>query len=105
MSRSRISPRARKDLRAISKHISKDSPAAAKRIVIELQSVCKTMLAAFPRAGTQRDDLLPGMRCFSVGNYVIFFRGEIRLRFFASCMARWISINCALTPSCSLSPS
>jgi len=24
--------------------------------------------------GTQRDDLLPGIRCFCVGNYVIFFR-------------------------------
>ena len=76
MSRCRITPRARKDLHAISRHISKDSPAAAKRTITELQSVCKTMLAAFPRAGTQRDDLLPGMRCFSVGNYVIFFRGE-----------------------------
>ena len=23
-----------------------------------------------------RDDLLPGMRCFTVGNYVIFFRSK-----------------------------
>jgi toxin ParE1/3/4 len=24
--------------------------------------------------GQQRDELLPGMRCFSLSNYVIFFR-------------------------------
>ena len=30
----------------------------------------------FPDAGTTCDQLLPGMRCFSVGSYVIYFTGR-----------------------------
>jgi plasmid stabilization system protein ParE len=28
----------------------------------------------FPQAGTMRDELCAGLRCFSVGSYVIYFR-------------------------------
>ena len=32
------------------------------------------MLAGQPRIGELRDELRPGMRSFSVGNYVIYYR-------------------------------
>jgi plasmid stabilization system protein ParE len=34
----------------------------------------------FPKAGTRRDDLLPGMRCFSVGDYLIYFKSHDPVR-------------------------
>jgi toxin ParE1/3/4 len=48
-------------------------PGAALRHVERLEEPCWT-LARNPGIGTARDDLLPGVRAFSVGNYVIFFR-------------------------------
>ncbi|HUE71700.1 MAG TPA: type II toxin-antitoxin system RelE/ParE family toxin [Pirellulaceae bacterium] len=62
------------DLRSIAAHIRKDSARAAKRVVAEIRNVCKETLATFPVSGTACDELSPGLRCFSVGNYVIFFR-------------------------------
>jgi plasmid stabilization system protein ParE len=41
-----------------------------------LKSVCRDTIATAPGLGTRCDELLPGMRCFSVGNYVIFFRNR-----------------------------
>ncbi len=72
----RFSPQARKDLRGIAAYISKDSPRAAKAVVEKLREVCQSTIVLFPECGTMRDDLILGMRCFSVGNYVIFFRGK-----------------------------
>ena len=76
MSRCRISAPAKDDLRAIATYIRKDNPQAAKRVVEQIRAVCKTTLVMFPLGGTQREDLSPGLRCFSVGNYVIYFRGR-----------------------------
>jgi toxin ParE1/3/4 len=74
--RSRFTLQAKEDLRGIALYISKDSPRAAKAVVEELREVCRTTLVMFPDCGTMRDELIPGMRCFSVGNYVIYFRGK-----------------------------
>ena len=74
--RYRFSRQATEDLRGIANYISKDSPRAAKAVVEELRDVCRTTLVMFPDCGTMRDKLIVGMRCFSVGNYVIYFRGN-----------------------------
>ena len=78
MSRKRrhLTEQAKEDLRGIALYISKDSPRAAKSVVEKLRDVCRTTLVMFPDRGTMRDELISGMRCFSVGNYVIYFRGK-----------------------------
>lgn len=72
----RFSDAAKRDLRQIGAYIRKDSRRAAKQVVDELRRVCRKTLVLFPEVGTMRDDLSPGLRCFSVGNYVIYFRGR-----------------------------
>lgn len=74
MRRYRFADAAKRDLRKIGSYIRRDSRRAAKQIVDELRRVCRETLVLFPDAGTMRDDLSPGLRCFSVGNYVIYFR-------------------------------
>ena len=76
MKRYRITPAAQQDLRDIADFIAKDNPRAAHRVVSRLKAVCRTTLVMFPECGTQCDEYQPGIRCFSVGNYVIFFRGR-----------------------------
>ena len=76
MSRYRFSAAAKSDLKEIAAYISRDNPPAARRLVARLREVCRTTLVMFPQGGTQRDDLSPGLRCFSVGSYVIYFRGR-----------------------------
>jgi toxin ParE1/3/4 len=80
VSRVIISPRAQADLKDIGRHIAKDNPAAAKKWVARLRETCKKVIGRFPGCGTQCDELLPGMRCFSVGSYVIYFKGRNPVR-------------------------
>ena len=74
MSRHRFSPLARQDLREIAAYISQFDAEAAHRWIGRLKEVCRETLARAPGLGTRCDELLPGMRCYSVGKYVIFFR-------------------------------
>ncbi len=74
MSRVVFTAPAKQDLREIAAYIRRDNPAAAKRVVARIREVCNTTLAMFPNAGTMRDDLCMGLRCFSVGTYVVYFR-------------------------------
>jgi plasmid stabilization system protein ParE len=76
MSRYRFTAPAKQDLQEIAAHIRRDNPEAAKRVVQRIREVCKTTLVMFPEGGTQRDELSPGLRCFSVGNYVNYFCGQ-----------------------------
>jgi plasmid stabilization system protein ParE len=69
-----VTPRARAGFREKAAYISQDNADAARRVVARLKEVCRTTLVMFPEGGTQCEELLPGMRCFSVGSYVIFFR-------------------------------
>jgi plasmid stabilization system protein ParE len=78
--RYQFSDQAERDLRKIASHIRKDNPTAAVRFVKRLRKVCRTTLVMFPKAGTRRDDLLPGMRCFSVGDYLIYFKSHDPVR-------------------------
>ena len=72
MKQPEFSPQSVVDLRGILGHISGDKPRAAEEFVVLLKEKCY-FLARTPLAGTSRDELSPGLRCYSVGNYVIFF--------------------------------
>jgi toxin ParE1/3/4 len=74
--RYRLAENAKRDLKGIAAFIGKDNKRAAQKIVKRLREVCRTTLVMFPEAGTKCDELLPGMRCFSVGSYVIYFTGR-----------------------------
>ena len=68
---------AKRDLKDIAAYIaSKGNKQAAQKVVKRLREVCRTTLVMFPEGGTMCDELLPGMRCFSVGSYVIYFTGR-----------------------------
>jgi toxin ParE1/3/4 len=72
MMRPRFSPTARRDLRQILDYITQDKPIAAAEWVAKIEERC-WQLAQFPYTGTACPDLLPNLRCASVGAYVIFF--------------------------------
>ena len=73
MSRYRLTPGAREDLKAIRRYIIKDSPAAAGR-VREILFGKFRLLGSHPLLGQRRDDLGEGLRVLSAGNYVIVYR-------------------------------
>ena len=73
MNRPFFSPSSRKDLHDILEYIARDNPGAALRHVERLEEAC-WMLAKNPQMGTSLDNLLPNLRAWPVGQYVIFFR-------------------------------
>ncbi|HXT12124.1 MAG TPA: type II toxin-antitoxin system RelE/ParE family toxin [Candidatus Angelobacter sp.] len=73
MSRLRLSSQAVRDLDEIEEYISRDNPDAAARTVILIREKC-SLLSEFPGIGRTRSELLPNLRGFPVGNYVIFYR-------------------------------
>ena len=68
-----FSPASRRDLFEILDFIARDKPGAALRHTERLEEACWA-LAKNPQSGTARDDLLPNLRAWSVGKYVIFYR-------------------------------
>jgi plasmid stabilization system protein ParE len=80
MSRVILSRRARQDLKDVGAFIAQHNQMAAKNWVAKLRSVCKATIGMFPLCGTKCDHLRPGMRCFSVGSYVISFEGRNPVR-------------------------
>lgn len=73
MPRYRISPAARTDLQQIRDYISRDDPDAAARVLDQIADRFQ-MLTRQPLIGSPRDDLIRGLRDFTVGSYVIFYR-------------------------------
>ncbi len=69
----RISSLADCDLTEIYRYIARHSESAAERIVGRLYERFE-LLATQPLMGERRDDMRPGLRCISMGNYVIFCR-------------------------------
>jgi len=61
------------DLRDILAYVAKDKPAAAVKLIDRIKDRCN-FIVNFPQSGSSRDDLIPGLRCLSIGNYVIYFR-------------------------------
>lgn len=80
MSRVVLSRWVQADLDEIGRFIAQHNPSAAKKWVAKLRATCKTTIGPFPECGTQCDEWLPGMRCFSVGSYVIYFKGRNPVR-------------------------
>ncbi|MBI3923849.1 MAG: type II toxin-antitoxin system RelE/ParE family toxin [Armatimonadetes bacterium] len=70
-----ISDQAVSDLTDIWAYIARDTIAAADRFVDRLYQQCQR-LAEAPKTGRQRDELLPGLRSFPVGRYLLFYRVE-----------------------------
>lgn len=73
MSRYRVANAAKADLAEIWVFIAKDSVRAADRIQKRILSRFP-LLAARPSMGRIRPELLPDLRSFAVGKYLIFFR-------------------------------
>jgi toxin ParE1/3/4 len=71
----RISSLARLDLDDIHDYIARDNPDAAKRWLRKTMDEF-SRLAKNPICGEARDDIRPGVRSVSHGNYVIFFRSR-----------------------------
>ena len=69
-----FAPEADDDLIEIAAFIARDKPGAARRWVQKIRESCDTF-ATQPEAGEERPGFgVPECRCFSVGNYVVFFR-------------------------------
>jgi toxin ParE1/3/4 len=75
MSELRYTGLAERDIRDILQHIARDNPRAAVNFAGRIEKACQR-LARFPRLGTRVDHLGSGIRVFSVGNYLIYYREE-----------------------------
>jgi len=73
MSRCQFTLQASRDLDEIYDYIAQDNPNAAASWVGLLKQKCRT-LARNPAIGRQREELMPSLRSFPVGSYVIFYR-------------------------------
>jgi toxin ParE1/3/4 len=72
--RVRFSPAAEADLVEIKSFIARDKPLAAARLLRSIRGRISETIARFPELGQSCDDLIPGLRRFPIGNYVIFYR-------------------------------
>jgi toxin ParE1/3/4 len=70
-----VSPAASCDLDAVWDYIAQDKPGAAANFLNKLRDHF-LMLAQNPLLGESREELLPNLRSFPVGNYVIYYRPE-----------------------------
>jgi toxin ParE1/3/4 len=61
------------DLIEIGVRIASDDPAAADRWLEMIDQKC-TLLSTMPQMGRDRGDLVPNLRSFPVGDYIIFYR-------------------------------
>jgi toxin ParE1/3/4 len=71
--RLRVSRLAQWDIDQIHDHIAADKPAAARRWVERTRKQFK-FLSKNPHVGEAREEILPALRSFSHGAYVIFYR-------------------------------
>jgi toxin ParE1/3/4 len=72
MSEPRLTDRAEADLEDLWAYIAADKVDAADRIVDAILETSR-MHVRFPGMGRRRDDLMPGLRCFIVSPYVVFY--------------------------------
>ncbi len=73
MSQYRLDEQAEQDLDEIWLTIAEDSPDAADRMIDRLTDSFM-LLAGQPLMGRERPELVPNLRSFPVGSYVIFYR-------------------------------
>lgn len=67
------SPEAEQDLLEIWLYVADDNEEAADKLLNEIDEASK-MLARNPKAGRERPEIAPGLRSFSVGRYILFYR-------------------------------
>jgi toxin ParE1/3/4 len=65
-------PESEADLDGIWSYIAQDSPNSADRFIDLIEARCR-LLAENPMMGRSRSELVPGLRSFPVGNYIIFY--------------------------------
>jgi toxin ParE1/3/4 len=65
--------RADEDLIEIWSWIAADSPAAADRVLDAIEARW-SQLARYPQSGMARDDIAPGVRVLSAGQYLTLYR-------------------------------
>jgi toxin ParE1/3/4 len=64
---------AERDLSEIWEYIAVDSETAADKTLRETDAQCH-VLGQYPKMGWDCSDIVPGVRSFPVGNYLIFYR-------------------------------
>ena len=69
----RLSETAIADMGEAYEYVARDNEAAAESLLLEFQKRFR-LLAAFPAAGRERNNLMRGVRSYPVGNYVLFYR-------------------------------
>jgi toxin ParE1/3/4 len=72
MTRVVLTDAARQDQLEIWLYIAADNPDAADRLLDEIDRTLR-LLAGAPGLGRARDDIVPGLHCFPVGNYLILY--------------------------------
>ena len=73
MTRAIFAPAAEADLETMVDYIAADNPAAADELVTRLEDLA-ARLAETPGMGRARFDLLPNLRSFRLGRYLLFYR-------------------------------
>ena len=73
MARPRFTPDASRDLEEIVSYVGERDANAAARLLDRIEDECGR-LGRDPGIGQLRPDLLPNLRFFPVGNYLIFYR-------------------------------
>jgi toxin ParE1/3/4 len=73
MSRFRYTSRAEADLDEITDYSAERNPDAGLRFLEAVEARCR-LIARFPRTGTRRENLGPGVRSVVVKGYLVFFR-------------------------------
>jgi len=64
---------AERDLSEIWEYIAEDNETAADKTLREIDAQCH-VLGQYPKMGRDRSDIVPGVRSFPVGKYLIFYR-------------------------------
>ena len=72
----RLSPEAAGDLDDVWFYVARNSSVEVADRFVDSLTTRFLLLASYPRAGRERDDLRPGVRAFPVGEYVVLYRAE-----------------------------
>ena len=68
-----ISEPAKEDLYNIAEYLAERSPAAARKLMKKFRDKF-SLLATFPMLGRERNDIVVGMRCLVLDDYLIFYQ-------------------------------
>ncbi len=70
-----LAPSAREDLRGIARYVEDGAGAdLAAQVITHLRDKCQLLAQTPGELGTVRDEILDGLRSFSVKPYVLFYR-------------------------------